>query len=255
MKDPPESYFRETELRPFSEEERDTFKWRLEALINGVERIKRMAEKEEPGATIRQNRLDLCAQAARLVGDICGDWVKLSEIDAEAPIEYIALSLRIWQPVLAMHDEYDFFWDDVISEIERLPFGDEPEILRPASRSRGVHQQPAKLAFYRLAALRWAAYLKARGIKPSIYRRQISTAFGSDWEAMRKWRSLAARVLGEDYIDLALKLASTGYAMPANSSDYFDALVHVGSIYRELVGLPQASAAVLNEAKTGKHPG
>lgn len=254
MREPPESYYRESICEPFAEEEREAFRWRLEALLNGVERIQRMAEREEDASVISQNRLDLCKQAAKLIGDVCGDWVKISENDATDPLDYLALSMRIWQPALAMHDENDYFWDDVISEIERLPYGDEPEIIRPAPRSRGEHQQPAKLAFLRLSALQWAAFLKARDIKPKVYRGQITTAYGSDWEAMRKWRDLASRVLGSDYVERAVARAVQGYAMPGNFPDYFDALVRSGAHYRQLMGLPPAPDALLLEVRTGKGP-
>lgn len=250
MIDPPPSYDRDP--IEFTEEEREAFKWRLEAVMNGVLRIRRMAEREDPTEVIRRNRLELAAQAADLIADVCGDWVKVSENDADGPLDYAALALTIWQPAIAMHDEHDDFWDRLISEIRRLPFGDEPELLRPAPRPRGAHARPAQLAFRRLAALSWAAYLKSRGIKPSVYHFQISAAFGTDWDAIRKWRGLIGNVLGQSMVDRQIAYAADGIGYPNKDETYHWWLVRDGAHFRELVGLPKISESLMQELREGK---
>lgn len=224
----------------FTEDDIEAFKWRVEALANGVLRIQAMAHRDEPTNVIRQNRYDLCRQAAKLINDICGDWVKLApETDAKTPVDFVALSLFVWMPVLAMNDRKDFFWSDVLDEIERLKFGDEPEILRPVPRMRGEHRQPGKLARSRANALMWAEYLKSKGLKPREYKAQINLAFGADWDAIRKWRESVARVYSQNYLDSRLKEATSGYWLPSAAENHLVFLHMHGHEYREIVGLPE----------------
>ncbi len=222
--------------------------------MNGVLRIRRMAEQEYTPEIIGRNRLSLVAQAANLIGDICGDWVKVSENDAEGPLEYAALTLRIWQPAIAMHDENDYFWDRLIMEISRLPFGDEPELLRPAARARGAHAKPAGLAVNRAAALGWAAYLKARGIKPVVYHFQISAAFGTDWDAIRKWRGLIANVFGQDMVARYISYGTDGIGYPPTDASYYRELIRDGEWFRDVAGLAPMSDALMEELRAGKGP-
>ena len=225
---------------PFSEEEKEAFRWRIEALANGVDRIKRLAdpENEPPDGVIRRNRIDLIRQAASLVADVCGDWVKTSELDAPDITSYLSLTLQLWQPVIAMHDAGDSIWDEVISEIDRLRFGDEPEILRAVPRPPGSHRQPAKLTYERLSALRWAAFLKSLDTPARIVHFHISLAYGTDWDAIRKWRGAAEKLFGAPYVLRALEEAASGWWISEGDGDYLTRLHAFGSRYRQLVGIP-----------------
>lgn len=255
MKNPPPSHY--AKQIGFSESEREALRWRTEALLNGVLRIQRLSDPflDAPSDVLQQNRIDLCSQAAKLIADICGDWVKLSEGDADTIPEYIALSLRTWQPVLAMHDEGDFWWDDIIDEIERLQFGDEPEIFVPAPRPPGSNRQPAKIASQRISALQWAKYLGTRGIKPYAYKRQISLAYGTDWEAIRKWRIAAEKLFGEDFVGRRLADAADGYGAAFIFPEYGNRLFRYGSAYREAIGLSLINFATFEAATMGKSSG
>lgn len=235
----------------FSEEERESFRWRLEALLNGVLRIQRMAQREEPCEFIQRNRIDLCRQAAKLIGDICGDWVKLTENDSDTPLGFVAFSLRVWQPVLDMQDEYSYFWEDLIDEIERLPYGDEPELLRPAVRNRGEHSQPARIAQCRLAALQWAKFLKSKQIRPKQYKQEICLAFGPDWETIRKWQNSVERTLGAPSVAWRLEAASEGYGLSFEFPDYHRALHYYGAHYRRVAGLGEIDFSVFSKAIGG----
>ena len=237
MRYPPQA----SEKFVFTEEDREAFCFRLGALLNGRERLQRLADPNNEASpdTIRINRIELVRQAASFIGDICGDWIKLSELDADSPIDYAVLALQMWQPAIAMHDAHDFFWDDLIDELQRLPFGDEPELLTPAKRPPGSHHQPAKLSFKRLSALIWAGFLKSKAVKPAIFKRDISLAYGADWDAIRKWRQSCARVLGDSFIERRLDRAAQGIGVPDEFPAYHAALFANGAAYRELVGMPK----------------
>jgi hypothetical protein len=254
MRRPPKSYFRETKIG-FTDEDREAFRWRMDALLNGVLRIQRLAEREETHEVILRNRIDLCRQAARLIADACGDWVKLSENDANSPLEYVSLSLEVWQPVLAMHDEYDFFWDDVIDEIVRLPFGDEPEIFKPAPRQRGEHSQPARLTLRRLTALQWADFLRSRGIRPNQFKMQISLAYGADWDAIRKWKSAAESKFGLEFVSRRLAWAREGYGLDFAFPDYLANLHAYGEDFREVAGLRSIDLSAYQASLQGRETG
>ncbi|NNC73167.1 MAG: hypothetical protein HKN78_09880 [Sphingomonadaceae bacterium] len=236
----------------FSDDERDRIHWRLGALLNGVMRIHRMAAAEVSRSVLRSNRLELTQHAANLIGDICGDWVKLSTNDADTPLEYIELALRTWQSPIAMHDKHDHFWFEFIDEIARLRFGDEPELLLPAPRPPGSHPQPAKISFRRLAALQWSEYLKARGLKPGISNSAVSLAFGTDWDAIRKWQRAAKKVLGEEYVETSLRHAGEGFGLQFQFPKYHEALFHYGAAYRQLLGLKLISYDAFLEATLGQ---
>lgn len=236
----------------FSDEQREAFRWRTEALLNGVLRIQRMAQREEAPEVIKRNRIDLCRQAAKLIGDICGDWVKLVETDSDTPLEFAALALRIWQPVLDLNDQNDFYWEHLIDEIERLPFGDEPELLRPAQRKRGEHSQPARIAKARLSALQWTEYLKARRIAPRQYKQEIGLAFGTDWDTVRKWRQSVERIFGPEETQNYLEYAAEGYGLHFEFPDYLGNLYHYGSLYRQLAGFHQLDFEAFEAAIRGK---
>lgn len=247
----------DADARPmgFSEDDREAFRWRIEALLNGVLRIQAMAEREEPTDVIRRNRIDLCIQAAKLMSDVCGDWVKISENDAQSELDYVCLNLRVWQPVLAMHDKNDWFWDDAIDEIERMHFGDTPELFKPRPRPPGAHNQPAKLAQSRLSALQWIEYLKQRGIRPKIYKPQISLAYGADSEAIRKWPRLISNVFGENYVKERLDLARDGYGLAFEFPSYLKALHRWGTQHRLLTGLRPIPLQVFSDAFPGQDSG
>ncbi|WP_157093122.1 hypothetical protein [Paraurantiacibacter namhicola] len=183
--------------------------------------------------------MELARHAAALIGDVCGDWIKVSELDADSKLEYAVLSLQIWQPAIAMHDRNDFFWDNLIDELQRLPFGDEPEVLKPAKRPPGSHSQPAKLSFRRLTALIWAGYLKSKGVKPADFRRDISLAYGADWDAIRKWRQSCSKVLGSSIVERNLEYAPQAVGIRDDFPAYHQSLYANGAVYRELMGLPK----------------
>lgn len=237
-----------------SDDEREALHFRLDALLNGVRRIQRMSdpEYEAPRHIIRQNRIDLCRQAASFLGDICGDWIKLSENDGLDPLDFVRMSLQVWKPVLDMQDEHDFFWEDVLEELSNMPFGDEPEIFVSAPRPPGTSKQPAKLTQKRLTALQWAEFLRAREIKPKAYKQQISLAYGADFETIRKWRLAAEKLFGSDFVNDRLQDASRGFGLPNRFPDYAAPLHAYGQQYRNMMGFSEIDIDVFIEATFGK---
>lgn len=222
-----------------SDEIRETLHWRLEALLNAKDRIIRLAdpENEPPDGVLRRNRLSAIREAAALFESICGPWIKASELDTDYDeLDFIALSLRLWQPLLGIEPAHEI-WNELIDEIQRLAFGDTPEILVPASRAPGSHRQPAKLTFRRLTALQWAAFLKANGLSTRQTHSAISLAYGPDWDAIRKWRQAAAKMFGEAYVSNVITNAKDGYGLRFEYPDFASSLHEFGAMYRDVAGL------------------
>lgn len=224
---------------PFApaDERREAIHWRVEALLNAAERIERMTIAKVDEKEIRLQKTDLCWQAAWLFSDICGKTIRITEDDAEGDLNRAWFTLKLFWPVLRGSDTTDDFWHRAVSELEHFGFGDEPEIFRPAPRSPGSFHQPAKLAKLRLAALSWAQHLKRNGVPPAQLKKEISLAFGSDFEAIRKWRGLVEKVLGDRAVEVKMAMIDLGYEPGFPYPDYLRLLHEDGENYRILIGL------------------
>ena len=221
--------------------------WKAKALQNAGERIRRLKAAKADDAVVLANQRDVMRQAAEFVSDLLGDDA-IPNFEGGHPCDYIAWYLNTLRPLFpSLYDEGDF-WPDVIDEIGRMQFGDEPDILKPGPRLPGSPVKPALVATRRLRALEWASYFKSMGARPMHFQRAISLAFGTDWDAIRHWQASIGNVLGERWLERALTDAKDGYFIQHRNwhKSICDPLWIDGTFYRSAVGIPEVSKKLIN---------
>lgn len=71
------------------------------------------------------------------------------------------------------------------------------------------------LAVDRVMALGLARSLIRAGHNLHLVHKKVATAFGSNWETMRKWEGIARRELGDERVDMMLEAAESGQLFPS----------------------------------------
>ena len=223
--------------------------WRAKALLNAGDRLRSLKKANVPANVLRQNQREVWRLGAKFLADLIGPNAYLEMQEDEHPINYASNFFHALRPIFPSPPHPDgIFWNEIFSEIDRMPYGDEPDILRPNVRSPGQPTQPAKLAFFRMRALEWAKFWKNVGAQPKHYQRAIALAFGSDWDAIRHWPDSIRKVIGQDNFDRWIANAADGYFIDHRDwhVTVMDPLKIDGFWYRSAIGLPEMSDKVVH---------
>ena len=215
--------------------------WQALALKNAGARIQRMIEDGVTGQTLRLNQREVLRQGAKFLRSLIGEPSLPKMSDSSFPTAHIGWYLRVIDPLLPDEGLSPSLWETVIDECTRMPFGDEPDLLRPEPRKPGQPSQPALVAMRRVRALEWAEYFQAHGIRPKYYQPAISLSFGADWDSVRHWRTSASKTLGDLRVERILRDARDGYFIRQKEwhSSPIDPLWADGVFYRKAVGITE----------------
>jgi len=222
--------------------------WKAQALKNAGSRISRLKAAEAAPSVVRSNQSEVLRQAAEFVADLIGEDAFPELGDGQASADFVAWYLSVLRPLFPGRMGQFDFWPSVIDEIARLPFGDEPDLLKPERRLPGQSSKPGLLALRRLRALEWGAYFKGNGARPMHFQKAIGLSFGAEWDAIRHWRESIVKVVGERRLASALSYAPSGYFIESRKwhKSICDPLWGDGILYRGLIGLPDMSDEVFH---------
>jgi len=114
--------------------------------------------------------------------------------------------------------------------------GDAPQIFAQHQATRGHRTNAYRLARRQKAAFEWEAYFAERGDNVAIRRAKITSAFGVQWDTIRKWRSPIVLMLGtrdvEDSERYARLTAQQSWQLRGRKNNEIDALKFDGDAYR-----------------------
>lgn len=222
--------------------------WKAQALKNAGERIRRLKKDGADRHVILENQRDVLRQSAKFVRELLGDDVLPVLGSEHKPTDYVAWYLSTIREVFPSSAEDAYFWTTVIDEIDRMQFGDAPEIIKHDTRQPGQNKKRALLATRRLRALEWAAFFKAEGARPMHYQRAISLSFGPDWDSIRHWRKSAEKVLGPARVERQLRYAHDGFFVERHKwhRSIMDPLRTDGDFYRLAAGIAELNEKVID---------
>lgn len=223
--------------------------WQAMALVNAGERIRRLKRAGVSEDIIRENQREVWRRGARFLLDLIGRESFFEVLEGEHSMDYAVVCLNALRPLFPFPpSESGVFWTELIGEIGRLSYGDEPEIIKPEPRLPGQPARPAKIALLRLRALEWAAFWKATDARPILYQRAIGLAFGAEWDAIRHWSASIIKVIGQRTLAEHLATAPNGYFIPDRDwhQTLMDPLWIDGTSYRAAIGLPELSGDVVH---------
>lgn len=75
----------------------------------------------------------------------------------------------------------------IIDDLEAVSRGDQSRLIPTPTGKQGLNRRPFRIAKLRHTALKWDKILIKFGVPTQERRRVISTAYRTDWEAIRKW--------------------------------------------------------------------
>lgn len=213
--------------------------YRAMAIIEAGKRLRRLKQSAADPEVIRRNEREVWSNATRFLSDLLGEGVHPEKLEYEHPLSYARLYLHLLYPLFPKEDAVGVFWRELLGELGRMPYGDEPSILKPEPRLPGQSSTPARLAFSKLRAHEWATFFKAQGARPADYQKAIAAVFGADWDAIRHWRNSVARTVGRETVNQRLEYATDGYFIEDRKwhRSVFDPLVGDGNFHRMIVGL------------------
>lgn len=218
--------------------------------MHAGDRIRRLKSSGASEDVIRENQKEVWRRGASFLADLIGPEAYPEILTGEYAMEYAAVYLHALRPLFPTPpDPAGIFWSELLNEIGRLPYGDEPSLLKPEARSPGQPTRPAKIAFLRLRALEWADFWKSVGARPKDYQRAIELAFGTDWDAIRHWPKSIIKVIGRTTFDQWLMYAPDGYFIDHRSGHVtlMDPLRSDGEWYRSAIGLSDLSDDVIHK--------
>ena len=106
---------------------------------------------------------------------------------------------------------------DVIDGLSALDAGEiRPLFLANTGKNRRANRW--SLAHTKLEALVWKERLRALGHREKDANFHITTAFGEQWDTIRKWKSQCEQILGSDHVRSALHLALMDLGIYARST-------------------------------------
>ena len=80
------------------------------------------------------------------------------------------------------------FMTKMMEDFMGIYWGDEPRFFSIATKNKGQHKRPFRIAYMRRGALNWELILKAAGVAAVKRQNIVSVAYHTSWEAMRKWK-------------------------------------------------------------------
>lgn len=192
-----------------SADEREALHMMLDAILNSRAYLERMDTSElQPGAQFSKAwstpRGDLFTQASKLIRRAIGPQLHQAELNLlfEAELEEspsdaelmatISNAIRTYLP-LFMKEGTDEWRDTdevivrIIEDFMGIHWGDEPRFFTVYPKRQGQHKRLYRLNRLRLSALDWDKYLDVVGLTACERHNLISTAYRTDWDAIRKW--------------------------------------------------------------------
>lgn len=192
-----------------SEKDRERLMARILALIDervGIEndwrKPLRPPNPEQGSEYILWKRsFELLHEAADIAAELLGKTVLELALpddgdDPKGVRSALSRRLRLTRPLFSKPPKWSRTFARLLDELERLNGGDEPEIFAPEPRVPGQSPRPVLIARMRLRALAWNEHLQQLGLSAAERHRAISEAYGSDWEAIRKWRVACQTIFG-----------------------------------------------------------
>lgn len=145
----------------------------------------------------------LLAECLRFVVDIMGKDVfrraMRSGQDGEGLL-LLANRFAQMQPLLADNWPGDFAFNDLVQELFAIANGDEPRILKGASK-QGKFGSAHALLERKLEAHIWYKVLGHLGLKAALRRDLIEESFATPFDTYNSWRREGRRKLGSDYVE------------------------------------------------------
>lgn len=195
-----------------SDDERESLHFALDALLNARATLESHDAIDLDGRSYRkfisEPREDFLRNSSTFLRRVIGSKLhhdamgvlfgaELNEDSASTEIAaYIANSILPYLP-LFMKEGHNLDFnrneniDYIIDDLMGIYWGDEPRFFAIAKKSKGLHKRPYRLAKLRLSALNWDKFLAAVGLSALERHRIISDAYGTDWDAIRKWAKAA----------------------------------------------------------------
>lgn len=187
----------------------------------------------------RAAELDLISEASSLIGATLGKIGRISFEKPEDGRDAAMTALMNWRSAFARKIDASF-WDEMISELMRLEFGDLPEMLKPANRKKNQHPLGGRLMFMRITAVGWQEFFRKNyPTKAEFYQTKIAEAYGVQFETIDTWRVDVKKYFGCDFFDSWLAHASSGRIDAFTSEEYPDFLERDGQRFRQLSRKPK----------------
>lgn len=191
-------------------------------------------EQYRSGDGDREAELEILSKASNLIGATLGGVGRISFDHPDDARTAVASALMSWQSAFGRRTD-THFWDEVISELMRLKFGDQPEMLKPAFRKQNQHPQGGRVMFMRLTAVGWQEFFRKNYPNDADnYQTEIAEAYGVQFDTIQKWRVRVKKFFGSDFFSGWLAHASSGEIEGFTSLEYKDFLKNDGRRYQEL---------------------
>lgn len=217
------------EIRGIGAYERDQLIKRYTALLDEIEQY----HFDKGG---REAELKVLSGASDLMGATLGSIGKIPFEQPDNAPSAVMFALMSWQSVFARKTDAHM-WDEAISELMRMKFGDLPEMLKAAPRKRNQHRLRARMMFMQLTAVRWHEFFKAKyPDKRSDYELDIAEAYGVEFDTLTKWQYTTKKYFGSDFVLSWLAHANFGHIYEFIYNEYIVLLKSDGRCYKELTG-------------------
>jgi hypothetical protein len=220
-------------------EERKHWHARLDELLDLRERLEQArteGAQELGGSVDQEDILDAIEYVAAFINALFGNLIELDPRGFETPADYVETVLQPWHVAFGNGEVAKLFWLNILSELIRFEFGDEPVWLRPRPRRRGENARPGKLALARMSALAWNVLLERKGLEPKQYRAALQSAYGPNWDAMRKWKESLLWEVDKGTVDWAIHHMALTYEQSLEDWELPFAIYFGGMNFRLLTG-------------------
>ncbi|AKM06117.1 hypothetical protein [Pelagerythrobacter marensis] len=197
-----------------------------EARLDGEVWLREFAEAKTREARVSAARRALsylieaaCAKAGPDV--LAAAWGESpAETDDRARLECMADRVELFAPPPAAVPQDRLSLLSLASELRAIALGDKPQIVAPAPYHGLKNNNAIRLAKHRLRALQWDAFLEANGNKPFERHNAVSSAYGQDWTTIKAWKAAVVNALGEQELQVAMKVASCRVRHPNRAFPY-----------------------------------
>ena len=156
----------------------------------------------------RDAELEILSEASNLMGATLGNIGDVPFEQSDGAPRAVMLALMSWRSAFAQKADA-YMWDEVISELMRMKFGDVPEMLQPAPRNRHQHHLAARLMFMRMSAVGWHEFLKANDVLDC--QQKVADAYGIQFDTLATWRHKIKKYFGKDIVSGWLAHARSGH--------------------------------------------
>jgi len=168
----------------------------------------------------RDAELGILKEASNLMEATLGN---IGDIPFEQPEDApraVMFALMSWRSAYAQKADAHM-WDEVISELMRLEFGDLPKMLKPANRKQNQHPLKGQVMYMKLAAIGWQEFFRKNYPKKAeVYQQEISEAYGIEFDTLKSWRTKTKKYFGGEFFSSWLEYAKSGMIAAYTSEEY-----------------------------------